>query len=92
MRALGLAMANPSSKPEVSHGHAELQMQFCLSEAQQPHLARRTPTGSCCRPCRELGWATGGSWARRCVCPPPGHEEHDDGGCKTGAAESRKGD
>lgn len=53
----------------------------CLFAARPSHLARHTLTGSCCRPCTELGWTTGGSWEHRYVCPPPGHEERDDGDC-----------
>lgn len=60
----------------------------CRADAKQSHLTRRTRTGSCCRLCKELGWATGSSWGRRYVCPPLGHEEHDDGDCKTGVSGS----
>lgn len=61
-----------------------------VARVWRSHLARRTLRGSCCRPCKELGWTTGGSWEHRYACPPPGHEEHGDGGCKTGEAEKQE--
>lgn len=76
-RALGLAMAKPSSNPgKENGGHRSAAAGVHGSPTYQ---ARRTRTRSCCRRCRAPGRPTGGSWGHRFVCPPLGHGEHDDG-------------
>lgn len=92
-RALGLAMAKPSSKPVGGRGggggghlpgappHG-----LALGVGAEPpaHQGRRTRTGSCCRRCREPGWATGGSWGCRSSCPRSGRAGRGGDGWKRG--------
>lgn len=87
IRALGLAIAKPSSKPaheqKVSHlkNGKQTNSGVCVVCACT-HRGPRTRTASCCRRCTAPGQVTGGSWEYRSSYPRSGRGGRDDGGWK----------
>lgn len=83
----------------VGAGHGKAQLEACrnskvgvrergggMAPRLQSHAypGHRTQTVSCCRRCREPGWATGGSSGCRSSCPRSGHAARGGDGWKRG--------